>query len=154
MLWVMDARLGGASTARSPLPPSDEKRVAAELPEQQVKGLLATAYFKRPDHPGVFTHSLDLKLTNREEIPKMNVTIERVSLGGYMTYFGPPPTVTLWSRGSSMDYPVIASWIFPPGARTRAPLDVVVRYEDTTGKGVTAHFHWEVTIDPYDVTVP
>ena len=145
MLWVT------ASTARPALPPADEKRTAGELPEQQVKGLLATAYFKHTAHPGIFTHTLDLKLTNREDIPKMNVTIERVTLGGYMTYFAPPPTVTLWTKGLSMDYPAIANWMIQPGARGRAPLDVMVRYEDPTGKEVIANFHWEVVVDFYDV---
>jgi|SRR5689334_24643444 len=145
------ARRGEASADMpNPPPPSDEPRVAAQLPDQQAKGLLATANFRQLHLPNQFSHTLDLRLTNREGSSKMNVSVEQVNLSGFMTYFVPAPTTTLWTRGSSVDYPAIASWKLPPGLRAQAPLEVVVRFEDPTGKGVIAKFKWEVTIEPYE----
>ena len=147
------ARRGEASAEMpNPPPPSEDPRIPSQLPEQQSKGLLVTATFKQLHLPSQFSHTLDLRLTNRESAPKMNLSVERVNLSGFMTYFVPSPTTTLWTRGAAVDYPAIASWKLPPGLRAQAPLDVEVRYEDTTGKGVIAKFHWDVTIEPYDAS--
>jgi hypothetical protein len=131
-------------------PPSDGRQIETALPDQELKGLLAQAAFKRLYDPVLHTHSLDLRLTNREGEPRRNVRVERITLASYLTQFTPPPPATLWNRGSSVDYPSIAFWTLPAALRTRLPLDVLVRYEDRFGKGVVAQFRWEVTVEPSD----
>ncbi len=131
-------------------PPSDTHQIETKLPDQELKGLLAQADFKSLYDPVQYTHSLNLRLTNRDGAPKRNVRVERITLDGYLTQFTPPPPATLWNRGSSVDYPSIAFWTLPGSLRTRAPLEVLVRYEDRYGKGIVAQFRWEVTIEPSD----
>jgi hypothetical protein len=136
-----------ASTSARNVPAGKASIVVADLPDQQHKGLLATATFKELSEPRQFSHSLDLRLTNREGSPKRNVSIEQIALNGFITYFIPPPTSTLWTQGSRVDYPSVASWKIPKGYRTQLPLNVMVRYEDASGRGTLVEFEWEVSID-------
>jgi hypothetical protein len=136
-----------ASTSARNAPAGKASIVVADLPDQQHKGLLATATFKELPEPRQFSHSLDLRLTNREGSPKRNVSVEQITLNGFITYFIPSPTTTLWTQGSRVDYPSVASWKIPRGYRTQLPLNVVVRYEDASGKGTLVEFQWEVSID-------
>jgi hypothetical protein len=131
-------------------PPSDIRQFETRLPEQEMRGLRAAADFKVLHYPIQYTHSLDLRLTNRDSAPKTNVRVERITLDGFVTEFTPPPPATLWQRGSSVDYPSIALWTLPGSLRARVPLEVLVRYEDRFGKGIVVQFRWEVIIESSD----
>jgi hypothetical protein len=121
--------------------------VDERLPVQEWKGLRAEATLRSLWPASIDTHALDIRLTNTESAPKKYVSIEAVTLGRQVTHFRRPPLATLWRRGSSVDYPRVASWEIRRPPAVRQPLEVVVRYQGA-GAGVIVTFHWEVWIGP------
>jgi len=147
MLLLFASAFDSATVASDKSRQADPSNVPTVLPDQQNKGLLVSATFNELRPSIIYSHNLDLRVTNREGAPKMNLTVEEIRLGAFETYFVPPLTATLWARGSSAHYPAIASWRLPTGMRARLPLYVTIRYEDSTGKETIARFEWEVSID-------
>ncbi len=130
--------------AVDPSGPADDP--AVQLPPQELRGLLASVTFRTLIPDVSRTHAIDLRLTNRESSAKSNVSIERITLDRVVTQFRRPPSMTLWNRGSGIDYPMVACWNLP-SPPPRATLQILVRYENSRGKVVDVQFHWDVRFD-------
>lgn len=128
----------------NPSGPRDDP--AVQLPTQELKGLLASVTFRSLLPSATRTHAIDLRLTNRESSAKSNVSIERITLDRLATQFHRPPSVTLWDRGSGIDYPMVATWNLPTPP-PHATLQILVRYENSRGNVVDVQFHWDVRFD-------
>lgn len=115
------------------------------LPEQELKGLRADVTFRTLPPTARRTHAIDLCLTNRESSFKTNVYIQQIILAGFTTQFRHPPVTTLWTLGSSADYPMVASWNIY-NAPLRGTLQILVRYEDKLGRGTNVTFQWAVPL--------
>jgi hypothetical protein len=107
-------RTGAQVMTTSPVPMKGNPM----LPPQLVRGLEMTGHFRSsavwatadsPSRP-VESHVLDLRLTNRHSSPKRNVRIESSRLGRFAGRFSPTHPQTLWTRGSSCEFPSVAGW--------------------------------------------
>lgn len=130
--------------AVDPNAPLDDPTV--QLPSQEMKGLLAQVTFRSLLPTASRTHAIDLRLSNRESSAKNNVRIERVTLDRFSTQFSRPPSITLWTRGSGIDYPMLASWNLP-SPPPRCTLKILVRYENSRRSVVDVPFQWDVRFD-------
>jgi hypothetical protein len=139
----------GQLPAAEPQPPGGlaSSDLVRPLPPQYRAGLRVEATLRTSRAPWGRGHALDLRLTNLEDDAKRRVTVEKVTLGHALTEFRRPPVVTLWRRGSTIDYPAVATWpVREPPVRVMRPLVVVVHYDGRHG-GVVAPFQWDVWLE-------
>ena len=120
------------------------------LPSQELYGLQASAHLRHvcatsPTSSGE-THLLDVELFNLQSSPKYNVGIESVRLGAFQARFTPTQTVTLWSRGSSGEFPSVAGWCFSDPPSSTQPLEVLVRFEPHGRRPTVAVYRWQISI--------